>query len=411
MPLFQYEAVDVRGAPQAGDLECGTRTAALELLQQRGLTPLCVAERSTAVRESFLRRLRQAGPGSLSATVSPGEIVSLTQSLAALLNAGLTIDRALGIMANFSGKGPLRNVLAELGKTVRAGRSFAEALAASRLVLPAYYVGMVQAGEVGGSLAQTMLRLAELLRKQQEVRERIRSALIYPALLGGVVLITIILLLTYVLPRFEELFAESEAPLPWPTRAVLAAGSFLSSYWWLIGSAGAAALVLALRFLRMPQGRRWCDAWLLRSPLTFGLPLSIEMARVLRTLGTLLANGVQIGSAMRIGRATLVNTVLQHGFDQAARRVKAGQSLSAALSAAGVFAAQAVQLVRVGEETGRLEQMLLEAATILEADSSTRLERLLALIVPALTVVMGLLIAGLIGSVLIGLLSVNDLAF
>jgi general secretion pathway protein F len=317
----------------------------------------------------------------------------------------------LTISANLERSPRSRGVLTSLGKSVRAGRSFADALVESKTALPAYYVGMVQAGEAGGSLPQTLSRLGDLLRKQHEIRERIRSALIYPALLAGVVFVTVILLLTFVLPRFEALFAESEAPLPWATQAVLTIGGFVSDYWWLLALLTAAAAAGAVMLLRSPRGRVQVDAWLLRSRWTLGLPASIDTARLLRTLSTLLANGVQIGNAMRIARATLSNTCLRKGLDEAAQRIKAGESASSALNAAAVFPPQAVQLARVGEETGRLEELLGEAAAILEEESGAKLERLLTLLVPTLTIGMGLLIAGLIGSVLIGLLSVNDLAF
>lgn len=411
MPIFTYQAVDARGASQAGEIDCGNRASALDTLHRRGLTPVVLSERGDRVRASMLDLLRAFMPTRTTNTLRTKELVSLTQSLAALLRAGLTIDRALAITANLNRHPRARVLLADLGRSVRAGRSFADALAESHIALPAYYAGMVQAGEAGGSLAQTLSQLSELLRKQYEVRERIRSALIYPALLGGVVLLTVILLLTFVLPRFEALFAESEAPLPWATRATLAAGGFVSSYWWFLALVGAAAAVALVALLRTPRGRNRLDTWLLRSRLTLGLPAAIDTARLLRTLSTLLANGVQIGSALRISRATLSNTRLRKGLDEAAGRIKAGESTSAALNAVGLFPAHAVQLARVGEETGRLEELLMQAAAILEDETATSLERLLTLLVPALTIGMGLLIAGLIGSVLVGLLSVNDLAF
>jgi general secretion pathway protein F len=411
MTLFKYQAVDASGASQAGELESGSRSAALELLQRRGLTPLELNDASSNVAPSLLQQLGRLRPTYIRATLGTKELVSLTQSLAALLRAGLTIDRALSITASLERRPQARTLLSDLGKSVRAGRSFADSLVESKLALPPYYVGMVQAGEVGGSLAQTLSRLAELLRKQHEIRERIRSALIYPSLLGCVVFMTIVLLLTFVLPRFETLFAESEAPLPFATRAVLAVGGFVSGYWWLLALLITGLVGGVVAALRTPRGRERLDTWLLTSRLTLGLPAAIETARLLRTLSTLLANGVQVGNAMRIARATLSNTRLRKGLDEAAQRIKAGQSTSAALNAAGVFPAHAIQLARVGEETGRLEELLLEAATILEGESSTSLERLLTLLVPVLTIGMGLAIAALIGSVLVGLLSVNDLAF
>jgi general secretion pathway protein F len=411
MAHYRYEAIDASGMSHAGEFECASRSTALDELHRRGLTPLALEYQADAHRPGLLHRLRDLMPSADRRVLGVAQLASLTQSLAALLRAGLTIDRALSITATLDNDPRTRGVMSELGKMVRAGRSFADALIESRLALPPYYVGMVQAGEAGGSLPQTLSRLAELLRKQHEIRERIRSALIYPTLLACIVLLTIGLLLTFVLPRFETLFAESETPLPWITRAVLVVGGLVSEYWWLLALLVAGAAFVARAALRTPWGRERLDSWLLSSRLTFGLPSAIDTARLLRTLSTLLSNGVQIGSAMRIARATLSNLRLRKGLDEAAQRIKAGQSTSAALNAAGVFPAHAIQLARVGEETGRLEELLLEAATILEGESSTRLERLLTLLVPVLTIGMGLVIATLIGSVLIGLLSVNDLAF
>lgn len=411
MAHYKYQAVDVSGAAHAGELDCGSRSSALEVLQRRGLTPLALDVHSEERPPGFLARIRNLLPSVKQRSLTSEQLVSLTQSLAALLRAGLTIDRAMSISASLVGQPRTRVLLSDLGKRVRAGRSFADALIESKLSLPPYYVGMVRAGEVGGSLAQTLSRLGELLRKQHDVRERIRSALIYPTVLACIVCVTIVLLLGFVLPRFQTLFTESETPLPWITRVVLAVGAFVTDYWWLLAvfMAGGVAGVTAM--LRTPRGQERLDSWLLSSRLTLGLPAAIDTARLLRTLSTLLANGVQIGSAMRIARATLSNSRLRSGLDQAAQRIKAGQSASTALDSAGVFPAHAIHLARVGEETGRLEELLMEAATILEGESNTRLERMLTLLVPALTIGMGLVIAALIGSVLIGLLSVNDMAF
>lgn len=411
MPLFRFNAVDGQGAAHAGEISGVTRAAALDSLQQRGLTPVSLAELGKGRRPGLLAVVREYWRKRAAGVIEAKQLAALTDSLAALLRAGLTVDRALGITSKLSPDERVRQFLAELGKSVRAGRSLAEALTRGGQELPGYYVGMIEAGEAGGSLALTMSRLAELLGKQQQVRERIRSALIYPALLAVIVLLTIVLLLTFVLPKFGDLFAEADAPLPWSTRTVLAVGDFITAHWWLLAIIGTCMVSGVVYWVRSPLGRRRVDTYLLQSRLTFGLPAAIDTARMLRTLGTLLSNGVQIGSALRIARATLTNTRLRQGLDEASQRIKAGESASSALAAAEVFPAHAVQLARVGEETGRLEELLLEAATILETESGLRLERLLALLVPMLTIGMGGLIAALIGSVLVGLLSVNELAF
>lgn len=409
MPQFKYQAIDARGVTRGGTLESVSRSMALETLQGQGLLPVSLNENDDHARAADAR---PSWRSALSRRpFRSRDILSLTQSLAALLRAGLTIDRALAITANLNRTQHVRNALQDLGRGVRAGRTFADALLESGLPLPSYYVGMVQAGEAGGNLPQTMLRLSDLLRQQYEVRERIRSALIYPALLAGVVLVTVILLLTFVLPKFQTLFAEADAQLPWMTKAVLRVGNFVSGYWWLLLALAVAGAVGLWMLLNTPRGRARFDTWLVRSRWTMGLPVAVDTARLLRTLSTLLASGVPIGGAMRIGRATLTNSCLQRALGEAAQRIKAGEGPSASLEAVKVFPPQVIHLARVGEETGRLEDMLAEAASILEVESSTTLDRLLSLLVPVLTILMGAMIATLIGSVLVGLLSVNELAF
>jgi general secretion pathway protein F len=214
-----------------------------------------------------------------------------------------------------------------------------------------------------------------------------------------------------VLPRFETLFAESEATLPWSTSVVLAVGHFVAEYWWLLLSVCSCALLAVAGWLRTVAGRLRFDRWLLKSRVTLGLPAAIDTARLLRTLSTLCRNGLPLPAALRVARGTLTNVCLLESLAVVTRDVQAGESFSLALARTAVFPTTAVQLSRVGEETGRLDELLLSAAGVLEEESQLKLERLLNLAVPLLTVAMGLIVAGLIGSVLIGLLSINDLAF
>jgi general secretion pathway protein F len=411
MTSFNYEAIDASGAPHAGSLDSPNRSMALEVLHRQGLTPLSLNESSSVSVTRPLDRARTLRSFLIRRRVGPDVVLAMTQSLAALLRAGLTIDRALAITAGLGGTPRQQQLLRELGRNVRAGRTFADALEGSDLPLPKYYVGMVRAGEMGGNLPQTLQRLAELLRQQHAIRERIRSALIYPLLLAGIVVATVGLLLVFVLPRFQTLFAEADSKLPWVTRAVLKVGTFVSEYWWLLFGITVIAAGALWRLFKSPAGRIRLDSWLVQSRWMLGLPVAIESARLLRTLGMLLASGVPIGSAMRISRSTLGNIRLREALGEAAQRIKAGEGPSAAFEAVQVFPSQVIQLTRVGEETGRLEDMMAEAASLLEAESTTKLDRLLSLLVPVLTIVMGGMIAGLIGSVLIGLLSVNELAF
>jgi general secretion pathway protein F len=396
-----------------GEVTSLSRAAALETLNRRGLVPLSIDEGSTTAptrrhpgqRDSFHFRYKRR------AQVAPRELVTFTQSLASLLKAGLTIDRALQITASLAARPVSRRLAENLLQSVRSGQTLSASLAASGQHLPPYFVSMVDAGEQGGSLPETLARLADLMMRQAEIRERIQSALIYPALLAGVVLLTLSVLLMFVLPRFEQLFAESEAPLPWPTRVVLSLGRLTADYWWALLLVLATAAITFVMWLKSPQGRHQYDRWLLRTRLTLGLPAALNTARLLRTVGSLCKNGMPLSQALRISRGTVANRYLLEAATEVTREVQAGGAFSVAFARAGCFPAVAVQLARVGEETGQLEELLQSAAGVLEEEAHRMLERLLSLVVPLLTIGMGLVVAGLIGSVLIGLLSINDLAF
>ena len=409
---YYYKAVDAHGVSCSGELNAVSRASALDVLSRRGLIPISIEEgaagrripRPGLSRFSLLRRARRG-------QIRAAELLNLTQSLATLSRAGLTIDRALQITASLAARASSRAVAETLLREVRSGKTLHAAFAAGGQRLPNYYVSMVEAGELGGSLPETLGRIADLMGRQLELRERIRSALIYPSLLAVVVIFTLIVLLAFVLPRFEVLFAESEARLPWSTRAVLGFGRLAADYWWLAALVTGAAAGALTVWLRSPTGRRAFDGWLLRTRLTFGVPVALDTARLLRTVSALCGNGQPLPAALRVARGTLGNRSLQEAVGTVTREVQAGESFSISLARAECFPRLAVQLARVGEETGHLGELLQSAAAVLEQDAQRTLERLLSIAVPLLTVAMGAAVAGLIGSVLIGLLSINDLAF
>jgi general secretion pathway protein F len=410
MPQFKYEAVDRSGAASSGELTAQSRPVAIDILSRQGLVPTRVSiatPQSTGIRLrprellSLLRRDRG---------MTARELLNMTRSVAVLLRAGLTMDRTLSIAVALMESQEGKRTVERLTIGVRAGASLSEALAREKLPMPPYYTTMVQAGEAGGSLAETLTRLSDALRDRMILQEKIRSALTYPIVLGFIVLFTLVVLLAFVLPKFRVLFAEADVRLPLSTQIVLQLGDLAQRYWWaaLVGLLAGAVGVTA--FMRAPRGRAWWDRRLLVGRWTFGLPLKLNTARVLRTLGTLLQSGVVLPNAIRIARGTLSNVHLRNALHDVGLRVSSGQSLSDALLAVGVFPTHAVQLARVGEESGTLQPLLLEAAAILENEAQTSLERLLTLLVPILTIGMGAIVAALIGSVLIGLLSINELA-
>jgi general secretion pathway protein F len=411
MPHFRYRAIGRGGEAELGEVASPSRTQALDALMRRGLSVTELTDAAQAREKLNWRWLRFLKDLRARDGLTARELLALTQSLAALFRAGLTLDRALVIAGGLMEREPARRIVERIASEVRAGSSFSQALGRLQTGLPPYYASFVQAGEAGGTLAESLARLGEMLRRDFDLRERVRAALVYPALLAAIVLMTLVVLLTFVLPRFRQLFAESEAQLPLSTRMVLGIGGFLHDYWWAVLTLVLVLTGATVAAARSAWGRDRIDEWILRGRWTLGLPLKINCARLLRTMGTLLQNGVILSTAVRVSRGTVSNARLRNALDQIVTRVNAGQSLSSSMVTARVFPAHAVQLARVGEETGGLDALLIEAAVILEGEAQLSLERLITLLVPMLTIGMGVIIAGLIGSVLIGLLSINELAF
>jgi general secretion pathway protein F len=353
--------------------------------------------------------LRQ--PFRLRGQLSTQDVVTLTLGLASLLKAGLVLDRALNILATTSDRPGIRSLCSELERKVRAGSSFAAALQAHQNVFPRYYITMARAGELGGSLGDGLERLAAFVARAAAVRERIVSSLIYPAMLAVMILLTVVLVLTVVLPRFKTLFDESQVQLPWATRGVMVFGNFINSYGWFCAAIIVIAVIGLTRAWRDPRLGPRLDSHLVRAWWTFGIIAKIQTSRFLRTIGTLARNGVSLPQATGVALGMLNNRALLAAATELHERLKQGQDLSVLLDKADVFPKAAVQLARVGEETGRLQDLLIEAAETLDREAQGTIDRLLSILVPGITIVMGALVAALIASVLVGILSLNELAF
>jgi general secretion pathway protein F len=402
---FSYKAINRAGTMQAGNLQADSQTGAMTELSRMQMTPVELR----AIDQRAFRWLTQSWH--FSQRFSARDVVALTQGLASLLKAGLILDQALHLMGNTSEIRGIRDVCVDLERRVRAGSSFGDALSEHQKLFPSYYIAMAHAGELGGSLPEGLEQLGSFVERAAAVRERIVSSLIYPAMLAGMIMVTMILVLTVVLPRFKSLFEESQVQLPWATRGVLALGDFLSAYGWIC--AGVIALTV------FGVNRAWMDPVhgprlalrLLKARWTLGLIAKIQSSRFLRTVGTLSRSGVPLPQAVSVAMGMLQNLALLSAAREVHTRLKEGQPLSLLLDRAEVFPKAAVQLARVGEETGRLDDLLIEAADALDRESQGTLDRLLSVLVPSITIVMGAIVAGLIASVLVGILSLNDLAF
>jgi len=403
---FNYKAVDRSGLIQDGSVHAESQAAALAELARMHLVPIALQRQDArGWREAWSRPLRFGG------SLSNADIVALTLGLASLLKAGLVLDRALNVLGSTSDRAGIRRLCADLERRVRSGSTFGSALEAHHRTFPRYYITMARAGEIGGSLSEGLERLGAFVERTALLRERVITSLIYPSMLAGMIIVTLVLVLTVVLPKFKTLFAESQITLPMPTRIVLALGDFVRDYGWLCGVCATIAGLLLIRAWRDPHMGPRLDLSILRSRWTFGVISKVQTSRFLRTMGTLSRNGVPLPQATSVALGMITNRALLAAARDVHERLKQGQDLSKLLDRAEIFPKAAVQLARVGEETGRLAELLTEAADTLDREAQGTLDRLLSVLVPTITIGMGALVAALIASVLVGILSLNDLAF
>jgi len=402
MGAFEYTALDTNGREQNGVVEGDTVKHVRQILRDRQLLPVTVAE----VRLGEAKRQRAF---SLRRGVSASDLSLLTRQLATLVKAGLPLDRSLTITAELAAKPALRVVILDVLKQIKGGKSLAEALAAHPKYFSRLYVNMIRAGEAGGVLDTILGRLAEFQRDADEMRGYLISALIYPALLTVVGIASIAILLFFVIPRFATIFNDLGAPIPFSTQILLTLSDWTLRYW-MIATAAAVATVVALRFwLRSTDGARQFDIWTLRMPLLGSTILKVQIGRLARTLGTLIASAVPLIQAVRIVQEIATNQIVSEAISKIADGAKRGLGVSKPMQEAGVFPDLAVHLVEVGEETGRLDAMLLQLGDIYDKDVRTSVRSLTSVFEPAIILVMGVIVGSVVLSMLMAIFSINEI--
>lgn len=405
MPLFTYKAINSLGETEEGVKDAADEQHLIAMLQSEGYIPVRVA---TASARSFLG----FGLGVKQARLTQKEIAMLTSELATLLDSGLPLDKSLSVLMDIAEDNEaLTKLLAKVLEKVKGGSSLADALEKQSGVFSRFYLNMIRAGEAGGSLAEVLNRLSDYLERSRELKDTVSTALIYPAILLVMSLASLFVMLTFVVPQFTEMFDSAGKELPVPTQIVVGLAEWLQSYWWLLAGVVIALTGYMKYQMADPVRKKVWDGRFLKLPLADMIILNKETANISRTLGTLLGNGVSILSALVIVRETIDNLVLVDTIQYAEEELKQGKRMSDALLKTGIFPKMAVQMIKMGEETGRLEEMLLRVAEIFDKQLKVSIQRMLALLEPALIITLGLMIAGIIVSILLAILSVNDLAF
>lgn len=394
MPLFRYKALNPRGEMLDGQMEAASVEEVAQRLQAQGHLPVEARPAGEGGGPAIWKGLFRQKP------FAGARLVQFTQQLSTLLGAGQPLDRALSILLELPDDEAARRTIADIREAVRGGAALSTALDRQHGTFSRLYVNMVRAGEAGGNLHETLARLADYLERARALQGRVVNALIYPAILLVMVTLSLLFMLGYVVPQFAQMYESLGAELPLFTRLILAVGLVVRDWWIVLVALPGLGLWWVERKRRDPAFRLAFDAWLLRRRFAGLLVARIEVARLSRTLGTLVRNGVPLITALGIGRNVLGNRMLADDVEKAADEVKNGVALSTALGRGKRFPRLALQMIQVGEESGALDAMLLRTAETFEHETGLALDRMLAALVPVVTMVL----AVVIGIVILGIL-------
>jgi general secretion pathway protein F len=404
MPRYRYRAYDGAGALKSGEIEGLSDTGVLDQLRAAGLFPVEAVEQGHVREERWWERDLFAGR-----TLPATSLALFTRELSTLVEAGIPLDEALRIVTLHPMTKAMRKVVEETLAHVLEGASLSEAMERQGRYGD-FYCSMVRAGEAGGNLAEVLRQLAAFLERSVETRARIRSALVYPCVLVLMALGALVLIATVLLPTLVPIFRDAGAEPPYLIQRMLDAQAMVADHWIVLCVIAAVAVVGLVALWQYPHARIAGHRLVLRMPVLGDLVTLGETAKLARTLASLLGSGVPMLTALRIVGNVAGNAVFAAALADASEEVKEGRMLSQALHKSGVFPGLMLRLVAVGEETGRLEPMLRHVEKIFETQVHRRLEQLLTLLTPALTIVMGLIVGGLIMSVMGAILSINELA-
>ena len=404
MTRFAYRALSASGDIVDGEIDGPDVKSVIALLNEQALLPIQATEKRPSAGPSFDFSFGRAN------TFPAGDLPLFIQQLTRLLQASLPLDRSLEILTTLMEDKRTRRIVQRLLEKVRDGSSLAEAMAAEEQAFPSVCVSMVRAGEEGGALRVVLARVGDFLVRSEAIRQKVISSMIYPAALLVVATGSIVLILTFVLPQFESMFEDAGARLPAATKLVMGASQALRQDWWIMLLGLAIAAIVLQRMMKLSSMLVLRDRIVLRLPVLGSLVTRFEVGRFSRSLGVLLTNGVPAARALALAGATVNNRIFTEAIETLAARFKEGGGLAKSLEETGCFPNLAIQLVQIGDETGRLQDMLQEIADIYDQEVERALERLLALLVPGITIIMGVVVALIVAAVMTAMVSINELA-
>jgi general secretion pathway protein F len=401
MTTFYFRAVASDGQLRTGTIHAETERFVAKELRRQGLTPVYVGSEPKKSWDLKLPSFSGA---------KRKDVLFFTHELSTLLTAGIPLDRALSITLELTDRPSFRVLVQDVLRVLKGGKSLADSLASHPEHFSELYINMVRAGEAGGSLAVVFERLSEFERTRDDLRSYILSAMAYPTLLMLVGIGSILVLMNFVVPRFASVFEQSRIEMPLPTKFLMEGSKFLQSYGALVLTILAAAAIGLFSYVRTGAGRLWWDGLRLRVPVLGDAMRKAETARFARAMATLVSNSVPLVQSIGIAGATLNNRKISSSLQAVAMGVKRGEGIAAPLRRSGQFPPLAAHLLSVGEETGRLDTMFGKMADIYDADTRTAIRRFTSLFEPLVILIMGLIVGTLILSMLLAIVSMNDVA-
>jgi general secretion pathway protein F len=404
MPAYNYKASTMEGKIVEGTMEASDDGVVSMKLQEMGLLPVRIGA-STSRDTVFSREINWPWRKKKSRRK---DLLIFTQELHTLVKSGFPLDRSLAILSQLAESPAMSEVVQDVLKEVKGGKSFSEGLAKYPAVFPKVYVNMVKAGEAGGVLEEILGRLTSYLVTSEDLRSYIVGAMIYPTLLSSVGVVSVTILTLFVVPKFTAIFQDIGVPLPLPMAILEGLSSFFSGFWWLVLIAIFLSGFYFKRFRDSEEGRMKWDRWLLRIPLVGMTLRKVEVARFSRSLGTLLHGGVPLLQAMTIVREILENQSIAAAIDPIRNGIKKGEGIAQPMKQSGVFPPLAMHLIEVGEESGRLDSMLIQVGEVYDVEVRNSIKNLIAFFEPALILVMGIIIGTIVVSMLMAIFSIND---
>ena len=408
MAIFKYSAADEGGGVVQGVLEAKDREVAVGKLQSMGYVPI----RLEAPEE---RRPLLGGKSALADLLwrltARRHVVDFTRELASLLSASLPLDRSLSVLVELAEHPSFKSVLREVLDEVTGGSSLADALSRHPKLFSQFHVNMVRAGEASGAVAAVMDRLADYMESSEDLRDHVKSAMIYPAILIVVTGMSLVVLMTVVVPRIAGVFAKLQQGMPLSAQVIVGASRIVTGYWWLALGAVLIAVFGFRSYVGSEKGRLKWDRFKLKARYVGEVLRKVETARFAGIMATLLRSGVQILDAINIAQRTLTNRIVADSLVQVHDSVRGGGRLAGPLAATECFPALAVRMIALGEETGKLEDMMQRVSDQYEKETRRAIDRFLTVLEPAIVLVMGVVVGSVVITMLLAVFSVNEISF